>query len=116
MGILESMNIGANLSVGTAVVQMHMEPNEMVNANPVAIEKVNGLMRKEASSYFLVHCGGRRLGLALEGKEEDIYPAVKEVTGDKEFLMVFTFGEYGKSDHSANTVGGLSLSYTGFGN
>ena len=29
--------------------------------------------------------------------------------------MVFTFGEYGSADHSANTVGGLSLSYTGFG-
>ena len=110
-----SMNIGANLQVGTAVIQMHLEPAEMVQANPNAIDKLNGLMRKEAQSYFLVHCGGRRLGLALEGKEEQIYPTVKELTGDKEFLMVFTFGEYGKSDHSANTVGGLSLSYTGFG-
>ena len=72
-------------------------------------------MEEEAQSYFLVHCGGRRLGLSIEGKEQDIYPAVKEVTGDKEFLMVFTFGEYGACDHSANTVGGLSLSFTGFG-
>ena len=29
--------------------------------------------------------------------------------------MVFTFGEYGMGDHSSNTVGGLSLSYTAFG-
>ena len=29
--------------------------------------------------------------------------------------MVFTFGEYGTHEHSANTVGGLSLSFTGFG-
>lgn len=110
----ESMNIGANLAVNTAVVRMHLEPEEMVEANPNAIKKLNTLMNDEANSYFLVHCGGRRLGLSLTGKEEKIYPSVKEITKDKEFLMVFTFGEYGASDHSANTVGGLSLSYTGF--
>lgn len=110
-----SMNIGANLVPNTAIVRMHLEPEGMVEANPKAIRELNNLMEGEVQSYFLVHCGGRRLGLALQGKEEEIYPAVKEVTGDKEFLMVFTFGEYGNGDHSANTVGGLSLSYTGFG-
>lgn len=110
-----SMNIGANLAENTAVIQMRLEPQEMVEANPKAIQELNGLMNEEAQSYFLVHCGGRRLGLALQGKEAEIYPAVKNVTKDKEFLMVFTFGEYGNGDHSANTVGGLSLSYTGFG-
>lgn len=110
-----SMNIGANLAVNTAVIQLHLEPEDMVKANPKTVEEVNALMEEEAQSYFLVHCGGRRLGLSIEGKEQDIYPAVKEVTGDKEFLMVFTFGEYGACDHSANTVGGLSLSFTGFG-
>lgn len=110
-----SMNIGANLAVNTAVVRMHLEPEEMVEANPNAIKKLDEIMNNEAKSYLLVHCGGRRLGLQLAGKEKEIYPAVKEVTGDKEFLMVFTFGEYGSSEHSANTVGGLSLSYTGFG-
>lgn len=110
-----SMNIGANLAENTAVVRMHLEPSEMVEANPNAIKKLDEIMNGEANSYFLVHCGGRRLGLQLVGKEAEIYPAVKEVTGDKEFLMVFTFGEYGSSNHSANTVGGLSLSFTGFG-
>ncbi len=110
-----SMNIGANLSTNTGVIRMHLEPKEMVEANPNAIKKVNELMNDEVNSYFLVHCGGRRLGLAIEGLEDEIYPAVKKVTGDKEFLMVFTFGEYGKGDHSGNTVGGLSLSFTGFG-
>jgi hypothetical protein len=110
-----SMNIGANLVKNTAIIQMHLEPEEMVEANPKAIKELDSIMNEEAQSYFLVHCGGRRLGLALAGMEDKIYPAVKKVTGDKEFLMVFTFGEYGNGDHSANTVGGLSLSYTGFG-
>ena len=108
-----SMNIGARLVEKTACVQLHMEHDDMVKANPKTIKEVDELIGG-ADSYFLVHCGGRRLGLQLVGKEAEIYPAVKEVTGDKEFLMVFTFGEYGRGDHSANTVGGLSLSYTGF--
>ena len=108
-----SMNIGAQLIEKTAVIQMEMSPDEMVAANPKTVKQVDEMMGG-ADSYFLVHCGGRRLGLQLEGKEAEIYPAVKEVTGDKEFLMVFTFGEYGTAEHSANTVGGLSLSFTGF--
>lgn len=110
-----SMNIGAKLAVGTAVMLMEGTADSLVEANPNAIKKLDALMEEEAQSYFLVHCGGRRLGLQLEGAEERLYPAVKEYTKDKPFLMVFTFGEYGSSDHSANTVGGLSLSYTGFG-
>ena len=108
-----SMNIGAQLIEKTAVIQMEMTPDEMVAANPKTIKEVDECLGG-ADAYFLVHCGGRRLGLQLEGKEDQIYPAVKEVTGDKEFLMVFTFGEYGTAEHSANTVGGLSLSFTGF--
>lgn len=110
-----SMNIGANLAVNTAIIQMSATPDSMVNAIPETINELNTLMTEEAQSYFLVHCGGRRLGLALEGYENKIYKAATDVTGDKEFLMVFTFGEYGSSDDSANTVGGLSLSFTGFG-
>ncbi|MBE6148501.1 MAG: hypothetical protein E7167_03295 [Firmicutes bacterium] len=110
-----SMNIGARLVEKTACVRLHMEPEAMVAANPKTIKEVDALIG-DAKSYFLVHCGGRRLGLQIVGKEEEIYPAVKEVTGDKEFLMVFTFGEYGTCEHSANTVGGLSLSFTGFKN
>src|SRR5574344_2129321 len=110
-----SLNIGANLAINTAVIQMSATPASMVEANPKTIKKLNSLMEEEPQSYFLVHCGGRRLGMAIEKVEDQIYPTVKAVTGDKEFLMVFTFGEYGTNDHSANTVSGLSLSYTGFG-
>lgn len=109
----KSMNIGARLVEKTACIQMELTPDEMVAANPKTVKEVDKLIG-DADSYFLVHCGGRRLGLQLEGKEDMIYPEIKKATGDKEFLMVFTFGEYGTNEHSANTVGGLSLSFTGF--
>ena len=110
-----SMNIGANLAENTAVIQLSNTPEGILEANEETINSLNKLMVSEPNSYFLVHCGGRRLGLALSQIEDRIYPEVKKVIPDKEFLMVFTFGEYGMGDHSSNTVGGLSLSYTAFG-
>ena len=110
-----SMNIGANLAENTAVIELSNTPEGILKANEETINNLNKLMVNEPISYFLVHCGGRRLGLALSSIEDKIYPEVKKVIPDKEFLMVFTFGEYGTGDHSSNTVGGLSLSYTAFG-
>lgn len=110
-----SMNIGADLAENTAIILLSNTPEGILKANEETIEKVTDMMEGEVQSYFLVHCGGRRLGLALASIEDKIYPEVKKAIPDKEFLMVFTFGEYGEGDHSSNTVGGLSLSYTAFG-
>ena len=110
-----SMNIGADLALNTAVIQLTNTPEGILNANAETVNKVNTLMNSNVQSYFLVHCGGRRLGLALANIEDKIYPEIKKAIPNKEFLMVFTFGEYGRSEHSANTVGGLSLSFTAIG-
>ena len=104
-----SINVGANLVSNTAIIRMHMEPRDMLEAIPKTIKELGN-----CDSYLLIHCGGRRLGLAQKGLEQEIYKKVKEAIPDKEFLMIFTFGEYGQNNHSANTVGGLSLSFTGF--
>lgn len=110
-----SMNIGADLVTNTAVIQMENTPEGILKANEETVAKVSELMNTDINSYFLIHCGGRRLGLAIAGIEEKIYPEIKKAIPDKEFLMVFTFGEYGRGDHSSNTVGGLSLSFTAVG-
>ena len=104
-----TINVGGNLVSNTAIIHMHMEPRDMVNSIVNTLEELG-----DCDSYLLVHCGGRRLGLANHNLEQEIYNKVKETLKDKEFLIVFTFGEYGTLEHSANTVGGLSLSFTGF--
>ncbi|MBQ6538810.1 MAG: FIST C-terminal domain-containing protein [Bacilli bacterium] len=104
-----TINVGGDLVTNTAIIHMNMEPRDMLESIKTTIEELG-----DCDSYFLVHCGGRRLGLSMKGLEQEIFNKVKEVTKDKEVLMVFTFGEYGTYDHSANTVGGLSLSFTGF--
>lgn len=109
-----SMNIGADLVVNTAVICLENTPEGILNANTKTVKDLDSIMENPAESYFLVHCGGRRLGLQLAGIEDKIYPEIKKAIPHKEFLMVFTFGEYGRCEHSDNTVGGLSLSFTGF--
>ena len=108
------MNLGNNLVTKTAVIQMEATVDELIESNSNALTDLNKMMKKEAKSYFLVHCGGRRLGIANAGREKEIYDQIVKVIGDKKFIMVFTFGEYGYREHSANTCGGLMLSFTGF--
>ena len=107
-----SMNIGNHLALGTAVMQLETTVDGLIKSNADTLKALNAKMKKEAKSYFLVHCGGRKLGIGERANE--IYDQVKSVVGNKEFLMIFTFGEYGSNDHSANTCGGLTLSFTGF--
>ena len=56
-----SMNIGANLAVGTAVIRMEATVDELIKSvgNTLkALKKKCG--DKEIVAYHLVHCGGRR--------------------------------------------------------
>lgn len=107
----KSMNIGANLATGTAVIRMEANVDELING---AIDTLKELKEKcpNAAGYLLVHCGGRRLGIGERMNE--VYEGLKEVAGDVPFLVVFTFGEYGYGDDQANTTGGLMLSFTAF--
>lgn len=109
-----SMEIGANLEVGTAVIQLKGSVDQLVASAKRAVERVNREMKKEPVAYYFIYCGGRRLGCALAHREKELYDAIKDVVGNKPFLMGFTFGEYGSNNHSANTTGGLSISFTGF--
>lgn len=108
----KSMNIGANLAEGTAVIRMEATVDELINSTGDTLKE---LKKKcpNASSYLLVHCGGRRLGIGE--RMEEVYNQLKQVAGDVPFLVVFTFGEYGYTyDDQTNTTGGLMLSFTGF--
>ena len=107
-----SMNIGNNLCENTAVIRLEATVDELIKSNSDSLKALNSQFKKDVAGYFLVHCGGRKLGIG--DRMSEVYDEVKSVIGDTPFLMVFTFGEYGYRDHSANTCGGLSLSFTGF--
>lgn len=107
----KSMNVGAALAEGTAVIRMEATVDELINSTGNTLKE---LKKKcpNASSYLLVHCGGRRLGIG--DRMEEVYTQLKKVAGDVPFLVIFTFGEYGYADDQTNTTGGLMLSFTAF--
>ena len=108
-----SMNIGANLAVNTAVIQMEATVDELINSTGKTMKELNKDMESEVGAYLLVHCGGRRLGIG--DRIDEVAKQLKKEAKGVPFLTIFTFGEYGVRDHGSNTTGGLMLSFTAFG-
>jgi len=88
-----SMSMSNHLTEGTAVIRMTTTNDELINSNRVVLNELNNKMKRVSNSYFLICSSARKM---------------------KEFIMIFTFGEYGSLDHSANSCGSLSLSFTSF--
>lgn len=109
----QSMNIGANLAVNTAVIQMEASVDELIDSTGKTMKELNKEMNTEVGAYLLVHCGGRRLGIG--DRINEVAAQLKKEANGVPFMTVFTFGEYGVKDHGANTTGGLMLSFTAFG-
>lgn len=109
----KSMNIGANLAVNTAIIQMEASVDELINSTGKTMKEVNKEINEDAGAYLLVHCGGRRLGIG--DRIDEVAEQLKKEAKGKPFITIFTFGEYGVKDHGANTTGGLMLSFTAFG-
>lgn len=107
-----SMNIGNDLVVGTCVNMMSATVDDLIDSTEKAVLKVNSKLGNDAAGYLLVHCGGRKLG--IDSRIGEVHKKIKEAAKGKPFITIFTFGEYGYNDHSANTCGGLMLSFTGF--
>ena len=108
-----SMNIGNDLAVNTAVIQMEATVDELIDSTGKAVKEVNKELDGDVGAYLLVHCGGRKLGIG--DRIDEVVKQLKKETKGVPFMTIFTFGEYGSKDHGANTCGGLMLSFTGFG-
>ena len=108
-----SMNIGNNLAVGTAVIQMEATVDELIESVGKTLEDLEAKMAGPIAGLHLVHCGGRRAG--IDNRIDEVYAQVKKTVGDIPFIVEFTFGEYGYEDDGNNTCGGLMLSFTAFG-
>lgn len=107
-----SMNIGANLAVNTAVIQMEATVDELIDSTGKTMKDLKAKMAGEAGAYLLVHCGGRRLGIG--DRIDEVVKQLKKEANGVPFMTIFTFGEYGVEDNGGNTTGGLMLSFTGF--
>lgn len=107
------INLGNRIAEKTAVILLEATVDQLIQSTGKSIRNVKENMTQTPAGYFLVHCGGRKLGIG-ERINEVHEQLVKETDGIP-FITIFTFGEYGYHDHSANTCGGLMLSFTGIG-
>ena len=108
-----SMNIGNNLAVNTAVIQMQATVDELIKSTGKTLKALNEKLDGEPGAYLLIHCGGRKVGIG--DRIDEVTKELKKQAGDVPFMTVFTFGEYGVEDHGENTCGGLMLSFVAFG-
>ena len=108
-----SMNIGANLAVNTAIIQMEATVDELIDSTGKTMKELNKEMENDVGAYLLIHCGGRRLGIG--DRIDEVAKQLKKEAKGVPFIAVFTFGEYGVKDNGGNTTGGLMLSFTALG-
>lgn len=107
-----TINVGNNLAVNTAVIQMEATVDELIGSTGETIDALIKKLGKKPSALHLVHCGGRRA--AIDDRINEVYASIKAAAGDIPFIVEFTFGEYGYFDDGNNTCGGLMLSFTAF--
>lgn len=107
-----SINLGNDISVNTAVIQMQSSLEELIKAPKMVLRDLKKKLTGDAAAYLFIHCGGRKI--AIGDKIEELAKKLKEEAGDLPFIMPFTFGEYGRAEHEANNMGGLMISETAF--
>lgn len=107
-----SINIGNDLAINTAIIQMQTSIDELVKAPKLTLRKLKSKLNGDPVAYLLIHCGGRKI--AIGDRIDEVAKLIKEEAGDVPYIMPFTFGEYGRAEHEANGMGGLMMSMTAF--
>ncbi len=105
-----SLEIGSNASVDTAVMQLKITEDGMIEG---LVKGINQLKNEfKATAIVLLHSSGRKK--YLDERIDEDFVALKNAIGDIPFIVTFTNSEFGTVDHSGALVANLSLSITGF--
>ena len=83
-----SMNIGNNLAVNTAVIQMEATVDELIDSTGKTLKEVRTNLPTEAGAYLLIHCGGRKLGIG--DRIDEVAKQLKKEAKGVPFNTVFT--------------------------
>lgn len=111
----DTITLGNKAVEKTAIIQLEATVDELVDSTGNTLKELRKKLTNEVSepaAYFLVHCGGRKLGIG--NRIDEVHKQLVREAKDVPFICIFTFGEYGYTNHSANVCGGLMLSFTGF--
>jgi len=109
----DTITLGNKVVENTAVIQLEATVDELINSTGNTLKTVRKQLYTDPAAYILIHCGGRKLGIG--DRIEEVHKQLLKESKGVPFITVFTFGEYGYDEHSANICGGLMLSFTAFG-
>lgn len=108
-----SIKIGNDVAENTAVFALHASVDELIEGSKVTIDDLANRMGTKAKGYLLFYSISRKFGVG--DRLNEVYEDIKNAVGNKPFLVMFSFGEYGYREHSANYCGTGMLTYVGFG-
>lgn len=109
----DTITLGNKVVEGTAIIQLEATVDELINSTSSTMKDLKKQLYTEPAAYLLIHCGGRRAGIA--DRIDEVHKNILKEARGVPFIVPFTFGEYGYDEHSANICGGLMLSFTAFG-
>lgn len=109
----DTITLGNKVVEKTAIIQLESTVDELIYSTGETVKKAKEQLYSDPAAYFLVHCGGRKL--AIGDRIDEVHKHILKETKNVPFITIFTFGEYGYSEHSSNICGGLMLSFTAFG-
>ncbi len=108
-----SMSIGNDICDGSSIIHMSATKHELIETVRHTIRDLFQKIDKDkVGALHLVHCAGRRL--EIDTDIQLVHKILQQECVDIPYIVEFTFGEYGFNECSANTCGGLMLSFTAF--
>ncbi len=109
----DGIKLGNKVIEKTAIFQLESTIDELIDATGKNLKSLRKQLYREPAAYLLIHSGIRRIGIG--SRLEEVHKQLVKESKGIPFITVFTFGEYGYIEHSANICGGLMLSFTAFG-
>lgn len=109
----DKIKLGSKIVEKTAIILLEATKEELLQINQKNIKALKQKMYTDPAAYLLMHCGRRKR--LLKDNLEELYKQIVKETKQTPFIMIFTNGEYGYEEHSANMCGDLMLSFTAIG-
>lgn len=107
-----SIDVENNVQVNTALIQMQIDEEEIVKSPKVVLRDLKLKLNNEPAGYLIMHSEYRRM--AVLDKIEEMSKLLEEEAKGVPYIMPFTFNEYGRAQHGANSTSGLTISATAF--
>ena len=108
-----SMEMSNDIFVNTAVTQMQISKEELVNSPSIVLRDLKRKIKKESNGFLIFHNNARK-NILNEDEIEELSKRLKKEADGIPFLVTFTTSEFGKGESTCSNFGKLMLSELAF--